>query len=36
LAECVNSLLRPILDGRKHTDQGSLELFWASPLLVEG
>jgi hypothetical protein len=27
LAECVNSLLRPILDGRKHTDQGSLELF---------
>ena len=27
LAECVNSLLRPILDGRKHTDQGCLELF---------
>lgn len=27
LAECVNSLLRPIVDGRKHTDQGSLELF---------
>jgi hypothetical protein len=27
LAECVNSLLRPALDGRKHTDQGCLELF---------
>jgi hypothetical protein len=27
LAECVNSLLRPILDGRGHTDQGYLELF---------
>jgi hypothetical protein len=27
LAECVNSLLRPGLDGRKHTDQGYLELF---------
>lgn len=27
LAECVNSLLRPILDGRGHTDQGCLELF---------
>lgn len=27
LAECVNSLLRPILDRRKHTDQGCLELF---------
>jgi hypothetical protein len=27
LAECINSLLRPILDGRKHTDQGCLELF---------
>jgi len=27
LAECVNSLLRPMLDGRKHTDQGCLELF---------
>ncbi len=27
LAECVNSLLRPILDARKHTDQGCLELF---------
>ena len=27
LAECVNSLLRPILNGRKHTDQGCLELF---------
>lgn len=27
LAECVNSLLRPILEGRKHTDQGCLELF---------
>lgn len=26
LAECVNSLLRPILAGRKHTDQGCLEL----------
>ncbi len=26
LAECVNSLLRPILDRRKHTDQGCLEL----------
>jgi len=24
LAECVNSLLRPVLDGRKHTDQGCL------------
>lgn len=27
LAECVNSLLRPILARRKHTDQGCLELF---------
>jgi hypothetical protein len=27
LAECVNSLLRPFLDGRKQTDQGCLELF---------
>ena len=27
LAECVNSLLRPILDRRKQTDQGCLELF---------
>ena len=27
LAECVNSLLRPVLDARKHTDQGYLELF---------
>lgn len=27
LAECVNSLLRPMLNGRKHTDQGCLELF---------
>lgn len=27
LAECVNSLLRPRLDGRKHTDQGCLDLF---------
>jgi hypothetical protein len=27
LAECVNSLLRPVLDARKHTDQGGLELF---------
>jgi len=27
LAECVNSLLRPRLNGRKHTDQGYLELF---------
>jgi hypothetical protein len=27
LAECINSLLRPILDSRKHTDQGCLELF---------
>jgi hypothetical protein len=27
LAECVNSLLRPILAGRKHTDQGCLALF---------
>ncbi len=27
LAECMNGLLRPILDGRKHTDQGCLELF---------
>jgi len=27
LAECVNSLLRPILDRRKHTDQGCLEFF---------
>lgn len=27
LAECVNSLLRPVLDQRKQTDQGCLELF---------
>jgi len=27
LVECVNSLLRPVLDRRKHTDQGCLELF---------
>lgn len=27
LAECVNSLLRPLLAGRKHTDQGCLDLF---------
>jgi hypothetical protein len=27
LAECVNSLLRPVLNSRKHTDQGCLELF---------
>ena len=27
LDERVNSLLRPVLDGRKHTDQGCLELF---------
>jgi len=27
LAECVNSLLRPVLDKRKHSDQGCLELF---------
>lgn len=27
LAECINSLLRPVLDGRKQTDQGCLELF---------
>jgi hypothetical protein len=27
LAECVNSLLRPLLARRKHTDQGCLELF---------
>jgi hypothetical protein len=27
LAECINSLLRPLLDRRKHTDQGCLELF---------
>ena len=27
LAECVNSLLRPVLDRRKHTDQGCLDLF---------
>ena len=27
LAECVNSLWRPILAGRKHTDQGCLDLF---------
>jgi hypothetical protein len=27
LAECVNSLLHPILDEHKHTDQGCLELF---------
>jgi len=27
LAECVNSLLRPVLDRRQQTDQGCLELF---------
>jgi hypothetical protein len=27
LAECVNSLLRPILNRRQHTDQGCLDLF---------
>jgi hypothetical protein len=27
LAECVNSLLRPLLNARKHTDQGGLDLF---------
>lgn len=27
LAECINSLLRPVLDGRQHTDQGCLDLF---------
>lgn len=27
LAECINSLLRPKLDSRQHTDQGCLELF---------
>lgn len=27
LAECVNSLLRPGLDSRQHTDQGCLDLF---------
>lgn len=27
LAECVNSRLRPVLAGRKHTDQGCLEFF---------
>jgi hypothetical protein len=27
LAECINSCLRPLLNGRKHTDQGCLELF---------
>lgn len=27
LAECINSLLRPILARRKHTDQGCLDLF---------
>ena len=27
MVECVNSLLRPTLDRRKHTDQGALELF---------
>jgi hypothetical protein len=27
LAECINSLLRPVLDARKQTDQGCLELF---------
>ena len=26
-AECVNSLLRPLLNARKHADQGGLELF---------
>ena len=27
LCECVNSLLRPVFDRRKHSDQGCLELF---------
>jgi hypothetical protein len=27
LAECLNSLLRPVLNRRKQTDQGRLELF---------
>jgi hypothetical protein len=27
LVECVNSLLRPALDSRQHTDQGCLDLF---------
>lgn len=27
LAECVNSLLRPVLDKRKHSDQSCLDLF---------
>ena len=27
LAECINSLLRPVLAGRKSSDQGCLELF---------
>jgi hypothetical protein len=27
LAECTNSLIRPVLERRKHTDQGCLELF---------
>ena len=27
LAECVNSLLRPVLDKRKHSNQGFLDLF---------
>ena len=27
LAECINSLLRPILDGRQHTDQGCRDSF---------
>jgi hypothetical protein len=27
LAECINSLLRPRLNARKHTDQGCLDLF---------
>lgn len=27
LAECINSLLRPVLNQRRHTDQGCLELF---------
>jgi hypothetical protein len=27
LAECINSCLRPILNRRKHTDQGCLDLF---------
>ena len=27
LSECINSLLRPVLNRRKHTDQGCLELF---------